>query len=106
MVSLFCCYPNNVLGLAVQLHHRFGSSELIRILCEHGLISFYDEVLEFRKSYQNMCLKMKKSTTGKLDCLEILIQFSVGLTTIICLLQAQMGQKLPMKLSLSTPDYP
>ena len=38
------------LGLAVQLHHRFGSSELIRILCEHGLISSYDEVLEFRKS--------------------------------------------------------
>jgi len=39
-----------VLRLAVQLHQRFGSSELIRILCEHGLISSYDEVLEFRKS--------------------------------------------------------
>ena len=38
------------LGLAVKLHHKFGSSELIRILHEHGITSSYDEVLLFRKS--------------------------------------------------------
>ena len=38
------------LGLAVKLHHRFGSSDLIKILHEHGYTVLYDEVLRFRKS--------------------------------------------------------
>jgi hypothetical protein len=38
------------LGLAVKLHHKFGSSELLRILHEHGYTTSYDEVLRFRKS--------------------------------------------------------
>jgi len=32
----------------VQLHHKYGSSELINILHEHGITATYDEVL--RKS--------------------------------------------------------
>ena len=39
-----------ILGLAVKLHHKTGSSELIRILHDHGITSSYDEVLRFRKS--------------------------------------------------------
>ena len=38
------------LGLAVKLHHKYGSSELITILHEHGITATYDEVLRFRKS--------------------------------------------------------
>ena len=38
------------LGLAVKLHHRFGSSDLIKILHEHEYTVSYDEVLRFRKS--------------------------------------------------------
>ena len=38
------------LGLAVKLHHQFGSSDLISTLNDHGIISSYDEVLRFRKS--------------------------------------------------------
>ena len=38
------------LGLAVKLHHRFGSSDLIKILHEHGYTVSYDEVLRFCKS--------------------------------------------------------
>ena len=38
------------LGLALKLHHKTGSSELIRILHDHGITSSYDEVLRFRKS--------------------------------------------------------
>lgn len=38
------------LGLAVKLHHRYGSSELIKLLHDHGFIVSYDEVLCFRKS--------------------------------------------------------
>ncbi|CAB4025349.1 Hypothetical predicted protein [Paramuricea clavata] len=38
------------LGLGVKLQHRYGSSELIKLLHEHGFISTYDEVLRFRKS--------------------------------------------------------
>ena len=38
------------LGLAVKLHHKHGSSELIRTLNEHGITGIYDEVLHFRKS--------------------------------------------------------
>ena len=37
------------LGLGVKLQHRYGSSELIKLLHEHGFISTYDEVLRFRK---------------------------------------------------------
>ncbi len=38
------------LGLALKLHHKFGSYELIQLLHSHGLISPYDEVMRFRKS--------------------------------------------------------
>lgn len=38
------------LGLGVKLHHKFGSSDLIHILHQHGFIVSYDEVLRFRKS--------------------------------------------------------
>jgi len=38
------------LGLAVKLHHKHGSSEIIKTLNEHGITSTYDEVLRFRKS--------------------------------------------------------
>ena len=38
------------LGLAIKLHHMYGSSELIKILYDHGFTAAYDEVLRFRKS--------------------------------------------------------
>ena len=38
------------LGLAVTLHHKYGSKELIKTLNEHGITATYDEVLRFRKS--------------------------------------------------------
>lgn len=42
------------LGLAVKLHHRHGSSDLIRLLHDHGFIASYDEVRRFRKSAAKM----------------------------------------------------
>ena len=41
------------LGLAVKLHHKYGSRELIQTLNEHGITASYDEVLRFRKSAAN-----------------------------------------------------
>ena len=38
------------LGLAVKLHHKHGSPELVKTLNEHGITSSYDEVMRFRKS--------------------------------------------------------
>ena len=38
------------LGLAVKLHHRHGSSEMIKLLHDHGFIVSYEEVIRFRKS--------------------------------------------------------
>ena len=38
------------LGLVVKLHHKHGSSELVKTLNEHGITSSYDEVLRFCKS--------------------------------------------------------
>jgi hypothetical protein len=38
------------LGLAVKLHHRFGSKELVSTLHEYGYICTYGEVLRFRTS--------------------------------------------------------
>ena len=38
------------LGLAVKLHHIYGSSHLIRLLHNHGFIVSYDELQRFRKS--------------------------------------------------------
>ena len=38
------------LGLAVKLHHKYGSSDLVSTLNEHGILASYDEVLCFRKS--------------------------------------------------------
>ena len=37
-------------GLAVKLHHKFGSSELVKLLNEHGIVTTYVEVMRFRKS--------------------------------------------------------
>ncbi len=38
------------LGLAVKLQHRYGSSDLLKLLHENGYTTSYDEVLRFRKS--------------------------------------------------------
>ena len=43
-------YNQRTLGLAVKLHHRFGSKELVTLLHEYGITATYDEVLRFRKS--------------------------------------------------------
>ena len=44
------CTNQTSLGLAIKLHHKFGSSELVNTLNEHGIVASYDEVLRFRKS--------------------------------------------------------
>ena len=38
------------LGLAMKLHTKFGSSELVKLLNEHGIVTTYDEVMRFHKS--------------------------------------------------------
>ena len=43
-------YNQTTLGLAVKLHHRFGSKELVTLLHEYGITVTYDEVLRFRTS--------------------------------------------------------
>ena len=43
-------FNQTTLGLAVKLHHQFGSRELVDILHCSGYISSYDEVLRFKKS--------------------------------------------------------
>ncbi len=43
-------YNQTTLGLALKLHHRFGSNELVSLLHESGITVTYDEVLRFRKS--------------------------------------------------------
>ena len=45
-----CIQQHISLGLAVKLHHKFGSSDLVSTLHEHGIVSSYDEVLRLRKS--------------------------------------------------------
>ena len=34
----------------ITVHHKFGSSELVKLVNEHGIVTTYDEVLRFRKS--------------------------------------------------------
>ncbi|MES9884700.1 MAG: hypothetical protein ABW185_27970 [Sedimenticola sp.] len=43
-------YNQTTLGLAVKLHHRFGSRELVSLLHESGITASYHEVLRFRTS--------------------------------------------------------
>lgn len=43
-------WNQTTLGLGVDLHHKFGSRDLIDTLYEHGFTVSYDEVLRFRKS--------------------------------------------------------
>ena len=40
-------YASNqtTLGLAVKLHHKFGSLELAKLRNEHGIVTTYDEVM-------------------------------------------------------------
>ena len=34
----------------VKFHHKFGSSEWVKVLNEHGIVTTYDEVIRFHKS--------------------------------------------------------
>lgn len=43
-------WNQTTLGLAVKLHHKYGSKELVKTLNEHGIVTSYEEVLRFRKS--------------------------------------------------------
>ena len=51
------------LGLALKLHHKFGSAELVKLLHEHGLVESYDEVLLFRKSAAKYMCDHKKDVS-------------------------------------------
>ena len=51
------------LGLAVKLHHHYGSSALLKLLHEHGFIVSYDEVRRFRKSAAKLLYKPLFSRT-------------------------------------------
>ena len=54
------------LGLAVKLHHKHGSSELIKTLNEYGITSTYDEVLRFRKSVAKFVSENQSDYNAKL----------------------------------------
>ncbi|KAL8573956.1 hypothetical protein ACOMHN_029403 [Nucella lapillus] len=54
------------LGLAVKLHHKYGSSELIQTLNEHGITASYDEVLRFRKSVAKLVTNNQQEYHKKL----------------------------------------
>ena len=41
---------HTALGLAVKSHHKYGRSELIHILYDHGFTTPYDEQIRLRKS--------------------------------------------------------
>ena len=47
-------FNQTTLGLAVKLHHRFGSREIIELLHSHGYVTSYDEVRRYRKSAAKM----------------------------------------------------
>ena len=58
VLSIWQCIQQNIalssnqtpLGLALKLHHQFGSAEVVRLTHEHGLSASYDELLRSRKS--------------------------------------------------------
>ena len=52
-----CTQNQTPFGLAVMLHHKFGSADLINVLHEHGITSSYKEVLRFRKSVASYVFK-------------------------------------------------
>ena len=47
-------FNQTTLGLAVKLHHRFGSKEIIELMHSHGYVASYDEVQRYRKSAAKM----------------------------------------------------
>ena len=52
------------LGLAVKLHHKFGSRDLIDILHDYGYISTYEEVLRFRTSVAKYVGEQEYTVSG------------------------------------------
>ena len=52
LISRSC--NQTTLGLAVKIHHRFGSREIIDLLHDHGYVASYDEVRRYRKSAAKM----------------------------------------------------
>ena len=54
------------IGLAAKLHHKHGSSELVKTLNEHGITSSYEEGLRFCKSVAKFVLDNKSDYHKKL----------------------------------------
>lgn len=50
-------HNQTTLGLAVKLHHKYGSREMIGMLNDHGFVTKYDDILHFRKSVAQFVLK-------------------------------------------------
>ena len=79
------------LGLAVKLHHKHGSSELVKTLNEHGITSSYDEVLRFRKSVAKFVSDNQSDYHKKLGLSMEIGPIFTGPTTMTCTSQAPMG---------------
>ena len=61
------CFNQTTLGLAVKLHHRFGSREVIDLLNSHGYIASYDEVKRYRKSAAKMTAEQDFTFRGLMN---------------------------------------
>ena len=83
------------LGLAVKLHHKHGSSELIKTLHEHGITSTYDEVLRFRKSVAKFVLDNHSDYHKKLGLSTELGPIFSWATTTILHCQSQWDEEHP-----------
>ena len=94
------------LGLAVKLHNKHVSSELVKTIHEHGITSSYDEVMRFCKSEAKFVSDKQSDYHKKLGLsIEIGPIFSWA-DTMTCTSQAPIGQRPPTLWSWSSPSTP
>lgn len=68
-------HSQTTLGLAVKIHHKPGTSELMKDLSHHGYVTSYDEVLHFCKSAE-----ASERTNGAHLHQAIVLEKTVGVT--------------------------
>ena len=88
--------PNQTtLVLALELHHKFGSAEVVWLTHQHGLAARYDEMLRFRKTATKCRVDHANDVLQQFNGVERWVQQPVGLITTILLRALPMVGERP-----------
>ena len=95
-------WNQTTLGLAIKLHHKHGSSEMVQTLNEHGILAPMMKYWGSGNLQPSMHQKIRKCIWGQVAWKRAMAPFTVGVTTLTWMFLLPTAAVQPMLWPLSS----